>query len=297
EPSRTIFVMYDGSVDLSNALNSITLEAGEAGVMEPGVAPRKIAIETVRIVQWWLYYPGVLDPDELGMPAGVPADLGGSLEAYRACDLQQALRGLAFGRPPVSGAEQVYRAQLLLAAGEVAQAEDLLTAAGPDSAQGSALRTLIAAVTLQSASTNALVSASEEVALSYYYQSHFQLSGALAAARAAVQKSPRFGFAWERVAELEFSYGHISSAASALERSLALAPRNAQAHALRGFVLAAQNRLDAAIREFDQAIELDGGLGNAWLGRGLCRIKQGRARPGREDLQTAAVLEPNRSLL
>src|SRR5262249_19875649 len=113
----------------------------------------------------------------------------------------------------------------------------------------------------------------------------------------AVELSTEFGFGWERVAELEFSHGRLSRAAEALDRALTLAPDNAQAHALKGFVLAAQNRITTAIEEFDRAIALNGGLGNAWLGRGLCRIKRGQAREGRQDLQTAAVLEPNRSLL
>ena len=38
-------------------------------------------------------------------------------------------------------------------------------------------------------------------------------------------------------------------------------------------------------------------MGNAWLGRGLCRIRRGQAEAGREDLQVAAALEPKRALL
>src|SRR2546426_864897 len=42
---------------------------------------------------------------------------------------------------------------------------------------------------------------------------------------------------------------------------------------------------------------IDGGLGNAWRGRGLCGIRQGQAQAGRFDLEVAATLEPQRSLL
>jgi len=42
---------------------------------------------------------------------------------------------------------------------------------------------------------------------------------------------------------------------------------------------------------------MDSSLGNAWLGRGLCRIRKRLTLEGRRDLQTAAALEPNRSLL
>jgi tetratricopeptide (TPR) repeat protein len=81
-----------------------------------------------------------------------------------------------------------------------------------------------------------------------------------------------------------------------VEHSLELAPRNAQAHALQGYLFSAQNRIAKARESFDQAIGLDGALGNAWLGRGLTFIRQGQDELGRRDLQTAAVLEPNRSI-
>src|SRR5207249_676094 len=112
-----------------------------------------------------------------------------------------------------------------------------------------------------------------------------QLDEALAAARQAVAKAPASGFGWERVAELEFSFGRIDASVAALDRALELAPRNAQAIALKGFLLSAQNRIGEAIKSFDQAIALDGALANAWLGRGLCRIRRGDAEAGREDLE------------
>jgi tetratricopeptide (TPR) repeat protein len=81
------------------------------------------------------------------------------------------------------------------------------------------------------------------------------------------------------------------------KRSLELAPRNPQAAALEGFLFAVQNKFDSAVGAFDRAIALDGALGNAWLGRGLCRIHQGDLAAGREDLQVAVTLEPQRAVL
>jgi tetratricopeptide (TPR) repeat protein len=123
------------------------------------------------------------------------------------------------------------------------------------------------------------------------------LPAALDSARRAVTNSPDFGFGWERVAELEFSFGRTGRALDALEKSLALAPRNAQALALQGFLLAAQNRTGESIGWFDQALAVDSALGNAWLGRGLCRIRRGDTAGGREDLLVAAALEPQRAVL
>src|SRR6185369_14036839 len=93
------------------------------------------------------------------------------------------------------------------------------------------------------------------------------------------------------------SHGNIKAALAALEKSLWRSPRNAQALALKGFLLSAQNRVRDALGFFEQAIAIDGGLGNAWLGRGLCRIRRGHADEGRFDLQVAAALEPQRSVL
>jgi tetratricopeptide (TPR) repeat protein len=120
---------------------------------------------------------------------------------------------------------------------------------------------------------------------------------ALDAARRAQALAPDFGYAAVRVAELEFSQGRIEPALRELARNPRNSARNAQAHALRGFLLSAQNRIDAARAEFQTAIDLDGALGNGWLGRGLCAIRQGRDDAGRLDLQIAATVEPNRAIL
>jgi cytochrome c-type biogenesis protein CcmH/NrfG len=183
-----------------------------------------------------------------------------------------------------------------LSAGQVEQSEAQL---GPvQSPLADALREVVAAVTFQirPSTLNPQLSTAL-LANSYYLQSRSQLEAALSAARAATQKAPDFGFAWERLAELEFSFGHTDAALAALEKSLLLSPRNAEALALKGFLLAAQNKIADARKYFDGAIAVDGALGNAWLGRGLVRIHQGDADGGLKDLQVAAVLEPNRALL
>jgi tetratricopeptide (TPR) repeat protein len=105
------------------------------------------------------------------------------------------------------------------------------------------------------------------------------LTNALKAARSATTNSPKFGFGWARVAELEFSFGRTSEALTALNKSLDLTPRNAEGLALKGFLLSAQNKISEAMTYFERAMAIDGALGNAWLGRGLCRIRKGKAEP------------------
>ncbi|MBU6401746.1 MAG: FecR domain-containing protein, partial [Verrucomicrobia bacterium] len=297
--NQTVVTLLEGAVALNNAQGTVALTSGEQGVVEPGKAPTKSAvINAINVIQWCLDYPGVLDPDELSLSRDRRQALAPSLTAYRAGDLLQAAAAYPNDRAPTDDAERVYRAAVFLAVGQVDETEATLRSLTHPSPLADALREVIAAVKYQTWNRAAIPgTATEWLAESYYEQSRAQLAEALKAARAAVQKSPEFGFAWERVAELEFGFGHTAAALSALEKSLALAPRNAQALTLKGFILSARNRPTAALSYFDQAIAVDGGLGNAWLGRGLCRIHRGDTKGGLRDLQTAVALEPNRALL
>lgn len=298
DDGQTVVTLLDGEVELSNPSGTIQLVSGEQGTVEAGKAPVKTSvIHAVNIIQWCLYYPAVLDLDELDFSNEEKESLAASLAAYRAGDLPTALENYPSGRTPVSDSETIYFAQLLLSAGQVNQAETLL--ASQQSPLANALRTVIAAVKFQplTPAVQSRATASFALAGSYYLQSRSQLDAARSTALAATQKSPRFGFAWERLAELEFSFGRTDEALAALEKSLKLSPRNAQALALKGFLLAAQNRIPEAEACFDEAIALDGALGNTWLGRGLLRIQKGDKDGGIKDLQVAATLEPNRALL
>jgi tetratricopeptide (TPR) repeat protein len=290
--------VFDGVVDLTNAQGSETATNGEQVVAASGQRPAKSpALSASNLVQWVLYYPGVLDVDELALGEAANDVLRDSLAAYRRGDLVRALNLYPEGRLPANDNEKIYRAALVLVVGEVDEAKAILDSLAKTSEFSIALRKLIAAVrnevfTEQSAFT----SGTAWLADSYYQQSRLNLDAALTAARSAAEHSPQFGFAWARVAELEFSFGRIDPAFVAVSRALKLSPRHAPALALTGFLLAAQNRIPEAIYQFDQAIEVDGALSDAWLGRGLCRIRRGD-RGGLDDLRTAAALEPNRAVL
>jgi tetratricopeptide (TPR) repeat protein len=301
---RTVLTMLDGAVDLSNDLGKVSLASGEQGIVDPGQAPRKTAvIEAMNnIIQWSLYYPGVLDVSELGWTAQEQEALKDSLSAYRAGDLLQALASYPTNRTAVSASEKVYAAALQLSVGQVKEAEAGLAQIGAGDARlaalAGALREVIAAVKFQEwTRSTPPETATEWMAESYYHQSRSKLPEALDAAKKAVEKSPNFGFASARVAEMEFSFGRTEAALKALDKGLELSPRNAQALSLKGFLLAAQNRIASALSYFEQAMAADGGLGNAWLGRGLCRIRLNQSAAGRQDLQVAATLEPHRAVL
>lgn len=301
EEQRSLLAVYDGEASLTNDFGGVVLKAGELGVARDGAAPVKMALKAENIVEWWLFYPAVLDADDLDFNAGEQSELKESLRAYRAGDLPAAFSSYPGSPAPVdpdTDAGRIYLAELLLSAGQVEGAEALLSKLGTNSSPAEALRWIIAAVQGKVDRPPEIhTSASEWLGLSYYFQARHELTEALRAARQAVELSPDFGFGWARVAELEFSHAHVPEAQAALDRSLQLAPRNAQAHALKGFLLSARGQLAEARAAFEHAIELNSSLGNAWLGRGLIRIRTGDAAGGRMDLQTAVVLEPKRSLL
>jgi Tfp pilus assembly protein PilF len=296
EDGKTEVALLDGEVALSNQQGATTLSSGEQGTVEAGRAPSKTAlINAANVIQWALYYPAVVDIDELGL--GDTDVLRPSMEAYRQGDILGALGHYPETRVPASDPEKVLQAALLLAAGRVEQAQAAIKEVRGIPAVN-AVQELIAAVKHESMlDLGEPTGASQWLARSYYWQSRGRLEEALKAARVAAEKAPRFGAAQIRVAELEFGFGHTDAAQAALTRGLELSPRNAEGWALNGFVLAARNRTAEAEASFNRAIEADGALANAWLGRGLIKIRRGLDVEGREDLQVAATLEPQRAVL
>ena len=306
---QTTVSVIDGRVAFANGVGSLELTNGQQAVVAAGQAPARTAgFIAKNLLQWCFYYPGVLDLNDLPLSDGEITILVKSLAAYRAGDLPAALANYPDPPPPDSGAVRLYHAALLLGAGQVPGAEADLSSFAIGDASGKlprlseALRTLIAATKREArlaASDPQLPS--EFLAASYLEQSraspNLSLQSALKLAREAVARSPDLGFGWERVAELEFSFGRIEPASEALAHALRLSPRNAQALALQGFLLAAQNKPAEAIAQFDQALAVDSALANAWLGRGLCRIRQGDRVGGRDDLLIAAAMEPQRAAL
>jgi len=267
-----------------------------------------LTAEAADRIQWRLYYPAVLHLDELELSEEARGALRESLAAYEAGDLKTAAVKYPSDRDPTSVRERVFKAGLWLSIGRLAEVEELAQSLQRDAGErgfDSAMRAVIALQKVVAGAkfqvtTNAPAPpklATEWLAESYYQQSQNNLDAALFAATKAVGIAPAFGFGWTRVAELELSFGRTDAATVALEKALHLSPRNAQALSLKGFLLAGRNRNSDALTYFNKAVAIDGSLANAWLGQGLCRVRRGDLRGGLDDLQTAAVLEPNRSLL
>ena len=296
---KTLFTVLEGEVEVSNAKGRMLLRSGEQGDVDIGRAPRKTALIDARnIIQWALYYPGVLDVRDLALTDSDRRAVAASLAAYREGDLLGALEKYPKNHRPLSMSARLYHAAVVLAVGRVDEARRTLASVPKEASGRLALEEMIDAVNFVERDTGKDPdTASGWLARSYYEQSRHRLERALEAARQASMLAPEFGFAGVRVAELEFSFGRTKAALRELDRSHPFSTRNAQAYALRGFLFSANNRIAAAHAQFQSAIDLDGALANAWLGRGLCAIRSGHTAEGRQDLQTAATLEPNRSVL
>jgi tetratricopeptide (TPR) repeat protein len=295
EASSMRLALFDGAVELKSGEEKQGLVAGEILDLEKG-GPMCVSalLAASNLVQWVLYYPVVINPDDLAFSADEQRMLSNSLAAYRRGDLLRALEEFPANGMQNTDATRVYSAALKLAVGQVAKANELLEPVGES---GNALRLLIAAVHFREESQLAgVTNSSGWLARSYYAQSRSRLLEAREAARRAVALAPNFGAAWARLAELEFDFGYRSASRQALARAESLSPRNAQAVALEGFIALADYRVGAASLAFDRALAMDPALPTGWVGRGLAQGASGRYESARRDLETAAALEPNRGL-
>ena len=295
--------LFEGGFELQNSYAKVKLGTGQQARSEPGKPPfLTSAIYSTNAIQWCLYYPAVLDPAELNLSAGSTAMLSSSLALYRAGDLVGAFTAWPPDRVPVGPPERLYHVALQLGIGNVAAARielDGLPVAGDAADLANALRRLLSAVTTDPTAPDGRRPATSSglLAESYFAQSRRELDQALQLARDAVAQSPEFAFGWARVAELQLGRGDLVGTSFANRRARELAPRHAQAVAVEGFLLAAQNRTRRARETFSQAIALNARLGNAWLGRGLCQFRLGEMAAGLADLEMAAAMEPTRAAL
>jgi tetratricopeptide (TPR) repeat protein len=300
----TRLALFDGAVDLTAVDQTLALASGEAAEVLPGQPPRRIAaLPATALIQWIIYYPAVLDPDELSWSDTDRARLGDSLTAYRSGDLLAADAALPGSSPAPSDTERVYRAAISLGLGRTTATEAL-----PDFPARPRLTQLrLALLELVTAARGEYprpaapaaaepTTASGWLARSYRAQLERNLPAARDAARKATVLSPEFGFAWARLAELEFSFGDRRAARAALDSAFHLAPKHAPALALAGFIALDENKPERALQEFQRAIATDGSLPTAWLGQGLAHAALRRFEDARRDLQVAAALEPHRGV-
>jgi Tfp pilus assembly protein PilF len=281
QEGQTFLSIFQGEVLAQNKYGQLTLTSGQSAVAERGKAPAmRVVVRPRDAVQWALYYPPVLY-----FPEGVREDRSDPrFLAYNASQL------LAVGRVDEADAE-IGRALSLDSNYSDALALQAIIAV----VQNDRDKALSAAQQAVKADPN---SATAQIALSYAQQARFDLEGARASLEKAVQLDPENALAWARLAELQASFGYLTQSIESAEKAVALDPPNvSRTQTVLGFANLTKVRTQQAKEAFEKAIKLDQADPLPRLGLGLAKIRRGDLEAGRAEIEIAASLDPNNSLI
>ncbi|PKD39705.1 TonB-dependent receptor [Methylomonas sp. Kb3] len=301
--------VYEGAVRFFNTYGDIHLKAGEAGQTLLGQAPRaQIDLKPADAVNWALYYPPLL-PYSASDPAIAPA-LRAAIQNYRQGRIDLALTTLDRTPPAEQSSEFLKtRAAIRLTAGQSQLAiQDIqaLRAGNTNDADALALESILALTQNRKADALNLAeravtanpqSATAYSALSYSQQAGFELEKALVAAQHASQLAANDAMTWARLSELQLAVGLRSESAESATKAFMLDPNLERTQTVQGFSQLFRVDTALALRHFEAAVQLDSTAPLPRLGLGLTKIRSGDLEAGRRDLEIAAILDPNNSLL
>jgi Tfp pilus assembly protein PilF len=280
EQEQAFLSVFEGKVAASNEAGSLLLASGQSAVALKGQAPvLHVVVRPRDAVQWALYYPPVI---------------------YYPGEVREDRRDPRF---------LAYSASQLLAVGRVDEADAEIGRAlsiDPNYSDTLALQSIIAVVQNDrekalSAARQAVEadpnSATAHIALSYAQQASFDLEGARESLEEAVQLDPENALAWARLAELQASFGYLTRSVEAAERAVALDSNLSRTQTVLGFAYLTQVRIGESKEAFEKAILFDQADPLPRLGLGLAKIRGGDLKPGRAEIEIAASLDPNNSLI
>jgi tetratricopeptide (TPR) repeat protein len=135
-----------------------------------------------------------------------------------------------------------------------------------------------------------------QVVLSQAYQAVFDLDQAMSTAETAVRIDPTYVPALVIKARLLFGANRTDEAMETIDSAFRLAPKDADVLNLKGFLLLARRDIEAAATSFKSALKTDPGMGEPHLGLSLIRMRQGNVADAMEEITTAVLLEPRRSV-
>lgn len=231
-------------------------------------------------VQWTLFVPALLPgqqkPETKGDPNYAKAMLESTrlLQTGRLTDAKVSLIELTRQYPENSWAYQ------LLAIVNLAMND-----------KETALKRATKAVALDPHSPSAAI------VLSYVYQSMFQLGKAREETERALDLEPSYVLALINLARLQFGEDDLGSAWHSLEKAKKLSPDDAEIYNLRGFILLARRKTEAAIEEFTRSVRLNARLAEPHLGLALVYMRQGYSERAFKEIATAVLLDPKRSII
>lgn len=306
--ASTSLWVYEGKVKFYNDKGDLTLNPGQGAQARLGQAPQaRIDIKPEDAVHWALYYPPLLPYHGSG---NVDSGIANAINNYRHGHIDQALSQLD-AMPQNEQTPYFYkvRAAIRLSAGQDSKALDdirTLLQINPNDAEALALKSVLALtqnrkdeaynLANQAVAANPK-SATAYSALSYTEQGRFHLDKAQLAANKATQLAPEDAMVWARKAELELAQGLTGDSRTSAGQALKLDPGLERTQTVTGFTQLLRMDADDALASFTKAIELDSTSPLARLGLGLAKIRNGDLAEGREDIEIAAILDPNNSLI
>jgi len=270
--NKTFISVFEGKVLAANESGNISLTSGQSAVAEAGKAPvLQVVVNPRNAVRWALHYPQVIYGPDSDTP------------------VNQAARLLSVGRVD-----------------EASEKINAVLSADPKNSNALALQSIIAVVLnntdealgLASQAVDAAPeSATARIALSYAQQADFDLEGARASLEEAVKLEPGNGLAWARLAEIRSSFGYLDKALEAAQKAVELNPELSRTQTVLGFAYLTKVQTAMARDAFNSAIRLDQADPLPRLGLGLARIREGELEEGRRDIEVAASLAANNSLV
>jgi len=315
EDDRAFLSVFAGRVLAVNDVGGLVLTGGQAAEAQKDKVPvESVVVRPREAVQWALYYPPIIDWRPIDFAGGKETEWQGmvrkSIGYYWQGDLVGAFSALEKAPAEIRDPRYyLYRAALSLTVGRIGAAQTDITKAlalDPSNNYAVALQSIIAVVQNEKDRALELANRAIEldpksstaiVALSYAQQAHFEIQGALESLKKAVELSPENALARSRLAELYLSVGDLTKAARASRQAVALNPDIARTQTVLGFTLIDRIEIKAAKEAFNKAIKLDSAAPLPRLGLGLAKIRGGDLKDGRAEIEIAAGLDPNNSLI
>jgi Tfp pilus assembly protein PilF len=304
-PLNTQVVLLDGAVECFNKFGKVALSPGEQSTTKLGEAPVKsIILNPTDAVQWALSYPVLITP---GTNAnGYLKEIKNTValgNSAKALEMYESLKPNQ--RSPET---DLYAANIYLSVGQVDKAQEILDKAAKSGNKSSDLLSLRSVIALirnekdsaksQAAEAYAADSTSSAAVLSnaYVAQANFDLEGAKNWYKKLTEIDTNNAFAYAKLAELELGSGDFNKAEKYINQAKSISPENTFVMSVDGFLKLFKDHTEEAISIFTRVIEKDSNLAVARLGLGLAKIHKGEVEAGREQLKTAAFLEPQTAI-
>jgi len=267
--------VFEGTVRAYNQYGEVRLTTNQTAQAKQGQAPvLVIRVKPRDAVNWSLYYPAIVDPNDL----------------------------------TTTGRESLQlKASNALATGQVEQAANYLQQVleqNPNNVQALAMQSIISIAQndkdkglklAQQAVAADDKNATAKLALSYAQQAHFNIGAALNTLQEASETNN--ALVWSRLAEVYLMHGELDKALTAAKKANELNPKLGRTHTVLGFAYLTRIEIAQAIETFNKAIDIDQADPLARLGLGLATIRQGNLKEGRREIEYAATLDPNNALI